>query len=96
MRIVATVDGEEVNLDDVWVFGVDIPLSESFTFRRISSLSLKGIAIVGINVAVMCANEVVDCSETSNSTTAAESTATENTTSADTTTLPATTLTGGT
>ena len=84
MRIVATVDGEEVHLDDVWVFGVDIPVSDGLTFRRISSLSMKSIAIVSLNVAVMCTNEVVDCSETSTITTE------DGNTSA--TTLPTTTL----
>ena len=84
----ATVDGEEVHLDDVWVFGVNIPADN--TFRRITALSLKRIAIVGVNVRVMCTN---DCSE--DSTTAAEAaqtTTTEvettSTTAAQTSTTP--------
>ena len=45
--------------DDVFVFGMDIQAGTSFT--RITALSLRGIAIVGVNIRVMCTNADVDC-----------------------------------
>lgn len=62
MTITAIVNSEEVYLDEVWVFGFVIPADG--IFRRITFLSFKQVAIVGVNVRVQCTNgaETDDCS----------------------------------
>jgi hypothetical protein len=62
VRITAIVNGEEIHLDDAWVFGSRIPADG--VFRRISRLSFKQVAIVGVNAKIQCTNgaETEDCS----------------------------------
>ena len=56
------MSGEKVHLDDVWVYGHSIRAGNGF--RRITYLSLKHVAIVGVNVRVDCTNGATtdDCS----------------------------------
>ena len=55
MKIVAIADDQETDLDIVWVFRKNIPADG--IFRRIIAQSQNGIAIVGVNVRVMCTDE---------------------------------------
>lgn len=68
MRISTIRNGEEVHVDDVWVYGFRIPADG--TFRRITYLSFKQITIVGVNIRVQCTNNATtaDCSAQSSST----------------------------
>ena len=70
-RITGIVNGEEVTLDDVFVFSATLGAGNGF--RRIASLSLNQIAIVGVNVRVDCTNGVntADCSVPATTTEAA-------------------------
>ena len=62
VQIIATVDDREDLVDDVFAYGQQIPADG--TFRRITYLSFKNIALVGANVAVRCIGDVgtPDCS----------------------------------
>ncbi len=63
VRITGTKNSETIHLDDVFVLGQDIAVGDGF--RRITHLSQKQIAIVGVNVRVECTIETntSDCSE---------------------------------
>ncbi len=62
VQIIATVEGRKFLVDDVFVYGHWIPADG--TFRRITYLSWKHVALVGANVAVNCTNNAgtPDCS----------------------------------
>ena len=54
----------ETELDTGFVFSRNITVSNSFSFKRISILTLNKIAIIGINMGVVCTNgaDTDDCS----------------------------------
>ncbi len=60
VRITGTKNSETIHLDDVFVLGQDI--AEGDGFRRITYLSQKQIAIVGVNVRVECTAAESNCS----------------------------------
>ncbi len=60
VRITGTKNNEIIHLDDVFVLGQDIAVGDGF--RRITYLSQKQIAIVGVNVRVECTTAESNCS----------------------------------